>query len=244
MEFGQGHTSILDLVEHHRKSHRLYIPINNSESEDTTQINLEMLGSNEPVHEELRPVARISSIDLQQQTPHQVYFHGDMEKKEAEKLLENQTEGTFIIRNNGGYRISRVPFGNGSRIWHFILHTDEVGQFSISKQKKFVTIEDLIENYQHVDKTNKYWLGEPFLNKVARDRLKPDNLTDDEMICRRNSSKRKEPFSLSFYHGTMTKTEAQRILIQEPSGTFLLRMNEQNEFRLSHKKSSRIEHIR
>jgi hypothetical protein len=120
MEYGQGQTSILDLVEHHRKSHRLYIHINNSASEDTTQITHEMVGNNEPEHEELIPVARISPIDLQQQTPYRVYFHGDMEKEEVEKLLENQTEGTFIIRNNGGYRISRVPFGNGSRMWQLI----------------------------------------------------------------------------------------------------------------------------
>eukprot|EP00092_Neocalanus_flemingeri_P013360 GFUD01014404.1.p1 GENE.GFUD01014404.1~~GFUD01014404.1.p1 ORF type:complete len:1194 (+),score=272.25 GFUD01014404.1:67-3648(+) len=243
MEHGEGRTTVFEVVENHRKSHRLYIPINNSEAEDATQI-MELVGNNEPAYTESRPVSRMLNTDFHHQTPFNDYHHGDMKKEEAEKILKNEPEGKFILRNNDGYRISRVPCSNGSRIRHFIIHTDKVGQFSVSKLKKFWTIEDLIENYQNMDEKHKYWLGEPFLNKMALDRLKPENLTDEEMICRRHSSKRKEPYSLPYFHGSMSKSEAQKILIQEPSGTFLLRNNDKNEYRLSHKRSSRIEHIR
>ena len=241
LEYGQGYKTILELVEHHRKTHCLYTPINSAPSEYETENTI--IVQRPSFHDEqYQPLTR---IEAQKQTPFTDYLHGDMVREEAGNFLENQPEGTFIIRrNDGGYRISRVPSSNGSRLRHFVIHTNRDGQYSLSKKKYFNTIEDMVENYQHVDKSNQYWLGEPKLNKTAQDRLKPDNLTDDEMMCRRHSSKRREPFSLSYYHGTMNKTEAQRMLIQEPSGTFLLRMNETKEFRLSHKKASRIEHIR
>ena len=91
------------------------------------------------------------------QIPYTDYFHESMSKEEASAALRNKVEGTFLIRSTmDGLRLSRLPHKDGSKINHFILHKDEKDHYFLSSQKKFFTIEDLVENYQRVDKMNKY----------------------------------------------------------------------------------------
>ena len=57
-------------------------------------------------------------------------------------------------------------------------------------------------------------------------RADDESLTDEQAWNARPDSYKKEPFSLSFYHGScLLKVEAERMLLQQPKGTFLLRLH-------------------
>ena len=66
--------------------------------------------------------------------------------------------------------------------------------------------------------------------------MKEENLTDDQVLKNRDNSRRREPNSLPFYHGTMCATAATKMLMRESPGTFLVRklINSDN-FYLSYK---------
>ena len=79
----------------------------------------------------------------------QTWFHGDLDTREAERLLGGRSIGTYLVRFStsapGGFTISKVSSKN---ITHQrILHTSQ--GFSIGNNK-FATLEDLI-NSSRVD---------------------------------------------------------------------------------------------
>ena len=113
----------------------MYIPIEKADTEIGISFPSNNV-SNEIEASAFRPVSKISSLNFLMQIPFEDYFHGSLERHEAEQILVNQDEGTFLVReNNNGYRISRTPDKSGLRRKHFILNVDENGRFSIDHKK-------------------------------------------------------------------------------------------------------------
>ena len=160
----------------------------------------------------------------------------------AEKRLSNQTEGTFLVRlNNGTYKLSQL-LSSGRKFKHQVIYQTN-GLFSLTKQKKFASLKDLVENYMNVKENNKFFLGKPLNDPRSENITK--NRTDDDIKRQRDLSRRKEPFSLQYFHGSLPSKEASQKLFSESVGTFLLRTNEEDEYRLTFKKpNNKIEHMR
>ena len=74
----------------------------------------------------------------------------------------------MIRRNDGGLRVSRVPYKSGSGTVHIKLETDRHGKFFFVRGRFFYCIEDLVSYYQAVDVENKHRLGDPLLNETAQ----------------------------------------------------------------------------
>ena len=49
---------------------------------------------------------------------------------------------------------------------------------------------------------------------------------------------------MPFFHGSLKAKEATKLLYAEPAGTFLLRTNEENEYRITFKRAHKVEHLR
>merc|ERR1712150_90840 len=128
------------------------------------------------------------------------------------------------------------PHRSGNLSKHFIVHRDRHNHFYLTSNEKFSTVEELIRFYQNVDNGDKYWLGGPLYTQQALNKMKEENLTDDQVLKNRDNSRRREPNSLPFYHGTMCATAATKMLMRESPGTFLVRklINSDN-FYLSYK---------
>ena len=77
----------------------------------------------------------------------------------------------MIRKNNGGLRVTRVPYKSGSGTNHLKLETDRQGKFYFVRGKLFQSVEDLVSFYQAVDVENKHRLGDPFLNETAQSML-------------------------------------------------------------------------
>ena len=100
--------------------------------------------------------------------------------------------------------------------------------------------------YQNVDEKDRYWIGEPILvSQPAQVNIHRVNKTDDEVVSDLEKTKRKEPYSLPYFHGTLSSCQAKKVLQKEDPGRFLLRFNEENQLRLTRKTFNKIiEHIR
>ena len=168
-------------------------------------------------------------------------MHGDISKEEAEERLTNKAEGTFLLRrNNGTYKISMV-LPNSRKFKQRVIHHTE-GKFSLTNQKKFDSLKVLVDNYMNVSQKNKFFLGKPLADPNSENIFK--NRTDDDIKIERDLSRRKEPFSLQYFHGSLPAREASKMLLSEPAGSFLLRTNEEEEYRITFKKVNKVEHMR
>ena len=76
----------------------------------------------------------------------------------------------------------------------------------------------IIHRSQYWDMKHSVYLTNHFVAKADL-----ESLTDEQIWIARPCSYKKEPFSLSYYHGIMLKLEADRMLLQQPKGSFLLR---------------------
>lgn len=160
-------------------------------------------------------------------------MHGDISKEEAEERLTNKAEGTFLIRrNNGTYKFSKVLPTSRKFKQRVIHHTE--GKFSLTNQKKFDSLKDLVDNYMNVSQKNKLFLGKPLADPNSENIFK--NRTDDDIKIERDLSRRKEPFSLQYFHGSLPAREASKMLLSEPAGSFLLRTNEEEDYIITFKK--------
>ena len=103
------------------------------------------------------------------------FYYGDITEEEAEELLCDQVEGTFLLRRHtaGSLVLSRANQTDCAQ--HFVLHTGHNRSYFLISKKEFPSIEDLVEFYQNIDTSNQYWLGLPLLTekalcKVSKDR--------------------------------------------------------------------------
>eukprot|EP00092_Neocalanus_flemingeri_P031490 GFUD01034200.1.p1 GENE.GFUD01034200.1~~GFUD01034200.1.p1 ORF type:complete len:783 (-),score=145.03 GFUD01034200.1:63-2114(-) len=240
LEKGFAFKDIYDLINEHRKSHFLYFPINTPESAfNDRNSSTESLQTKA---EEPSAAQNIPILTVEEPTD-AVFLHGageDISKEEAEERLKNKRQGTFLVRHSkGAYKISLV-LSNGI-VKHIVIHESE-GSFSLTNQKKFQSLTDLVQNYMNVTPDHKYLLGQPLENPnlVNND----SNRTDDDLKFERDLSRRKEPLSLQFFHGSLKSGDATKMLLAEPTGTFLLRSNEDDEYRITYKKENKVQHLR
>eukprot|EP00092_Neocalanus_flemingeri_P026485 GFUD01028707.1.p1 GENE.GFUD01028707.1~~GFUD01028707.1.p1 ORF type:complete len:1203 (-),score=297.06 GFUD01028707.1:58-3408(-) len=238
LEKGFAFKDLHDLIKQHRKSHKLYFPINSPES---------VLNERNAMSESIRtigdkPAAVQKPPEIIVDQPFdEAFMHGEISKEEAEELLTNKTGGTFLVRySNSSYKISLV-LPSGNKVKHMMIHETEE-MFSLTNQKKFGSLKDLVENYMNVATNHKFFLGQPLANPNAAKR--DENRTDDDIRRDRDVSRRKEPYSLQFFHGSLLSRDASKMLYVEPIGTFLLRKNEEDEYRITYKKRQKVEHLK
>ena len=195
---GQGRRSLLLVVENHRLDCELFIPINSplatgdcqtvQRSRESSvccedQMEPEKLTEPEPLYveyddeeEQVESVENNHSLRVTVTNEDSVdeYNHGDISRYEAEDLLSNEVEGTFLVREceEGGLRLSRVPHRFGNLARHFIVHRDRTNWFYLTSRQKFRSVEDLVTFYQNVENSDKYWLGAPLYTKRALEKVK------------------------------------------------------------------------
>ena len=123
------------------------------------------------------PLARrATEWELRETSSSRDYDHGDITQQEADQLLADQVEGTFLLRRDtaGIITLSRANHTDCEAAQHFVLHTGYRSVFFIQK-KEFPSIEDLVEFYQHIDTSNRFWLGLPLLTEKALCKASEDN---------------------------------------------------------------------
>ena len=191
---GQGRRSLLLVVENHRLDCELFIPINSALSGECTvqrsressvsvedQVKLEpepeYVEYDDDEYEEERAKSTDNNHDLRvavtTEDRFDEYNHGDISRYEAEDLLSNEVEGTFLVREceEGGLRLSRVPHRFGNLARHFIVHRDRTSCFYLTSRQKFRSMEELVTFYQNVENSDKYWLGVPLYTKKALEKV-------------------------------------------------------------------------
>jgi hypothetical protein len=131
------------------------------------------------------------------------WFHGFLSSKEADKLLEAQPIGTFLIRFSkskpGSFAIAYVDTnGRGSTVTHTLITSAPPSGFKIEeahsnipKGRLFVTIHEVVQFYNYILKV-------PFKSDLTRQ---------------------------AWFHGELGSDEAEEILAGHPSGTFLFRFS-------------------
>ena len=261
LKAGEGRRTILDLVNNHREDFQLFHPINCPLSAASREAEPETAEDEEnhydyvdQIDQEVNPEV---VVVVTEEESFLGYNHGKITRAEAEEKLARQVEGTFLLREgtDGGLKISRVPHmsGSGNVIKHFIVHRDARDYYYLTGNNKFSSVEEMISFYQKVNNADKYWLGAPLYTPEALEKVSlgspqqsktsifsyqkslEQNLTDDQMMRNRDNSRRGEPGSLPYYHGTMCSSAANKTLVRESPGTFLVRKTPNQQFFLSYK---------
>ena len=174
---------------------------------------------------------------------HLRYFFGDITSTEAgDKLRTEDIPGSFLLRQNGNdFKLSWLTF-NGA-LMHAVIRRDN-GNFSLAaNQRQFPSIEEMVRNYQATEQSNKMALGNPLKNPEMERSLTRDK-TPSCMEKEREVSRMMGPSVLPQFKGTMTENEAERTLQREPNASFLLRIDNQDEFFISYKASHRTSHLK
>jgi hypothetical protein len=133
------------------------------------------------------------------------WFHGFLSSEEADKLLDAQPIGTFLVRfsrsNNGAYALAYVD-PNG-KVAHSLVRFCPPNGYSITENDEqnesnrvFSSLDALIKNYSYILKT-------PFLSSLSRE---------------------------NWFHGDLDNVEAVEILRDKPKGTFLFRFSSKKGF--------------
>ena len=190
---GQGRRSLLLVVENHRLDCQLFIPINSGDrsvprSRESSVGELEeqipevkeddYIEYDSDEYEEQQATAPDNNhglrvtVTVTTEESFEEYNHGDISRFEAEDLLSNEVEGTFLLREcEGGLRLSRVPHRFGNLARHFIVHRDRINFYYLTSRQKFRTVEELVAFYQNVENSDKYWLGVPLYTNKALDKV-------------------------------------------------------------------------
>lgn len=77
-------------------------------------------------------------------------YHGKMDHKSAEQLLEGTEAGSYLIRRSPGSTLVHYTLSvrfNGLTTKHFkLFYQPDVGHYLRDNYKKFETVEDLVED--------------------------------------------------------------------------------------------------
>ena len=241
IEKGTVAPTLLELIQKHRLSHFLYIPVTlesppHSNDEEEEKPDEEPTETEEPGSED----EDILQSNLSE--AHLRYFFGDITSAKAgDTLREDDIPGSFLLRKNGDdYKLSWLTF-NGA-LMHAVIRQD-YGKFSLAaNQMQFSSIEAMVRNYQAFEQSNKMALGTPMKNPEMERSLTRDK-TPSFIKKEREVSRSQGPTLLPHFKGTMTENEAERTLQKEPNASFLLRVDDQKELFISYKASHRTFHL-
>ena len=144
--------NLLDLVKQHRSTHTLYRPFK--------------IDSPEPSSDEFEPEPEpepesLSEDDEDWSEEHNQYYFGHITSGLAAKLLKGKDPGTFLVRKNvSQFKLSWLNFDG--KLMHTLITLD-ASKYSITSQKKFPTIHELIMFYQNQEQSYKFALGFPLI---------------------------------------------------------------------------------
>lgn len=142
--------------------------------------------------------------------------HGDISREQAESRLTGP--GSFLIRcNEDGYKLSY--FSSQERFGHFKISKSTDGGFIQNKQK-FSSLLDIAKYYE----MHKQW---SLLKNTDGGASCWPPVSDQGFGSRMSSIK--------YYHGTLESRDAARLLKDTVEGTYLLRKNSDDEYRITHK---------
>ena len=203
---GFAYQTLQELIAQSREDYGLLFPVG---SEDSNVLDEDDdIGRDEEDIEEL-----INEDDIN---------HGDISRDEAEKRLNSTGQaGYFLIRGNeDGWKLSYSSPRNG--FGHQRIDLSQDGGFLLRK-KPFSTILDIVKHYQEND-----W---KVLKVSDLDRFNILPPGEIKRVC----SSRSQTGSVNYYHGVLESSEAARLLSGKQEGSFLLRKNSENEYRITHK---------
>ena len=195
IEKGTIATSLLDLVQKHRRSHMLHIPVTlesppeSSEEEYSTEVsdsredNDNLYSEDDLTDDEAED--DYSDVEYEAATQsvvskaHLNYFYGDITREETEQMLvEHDTPGSFLVRQNDDtFKLSWMSFQR--KLYHARIY-QENGKFFVSMHKQFGSIHELVNFYQNFDDQSKSALSSP-LQKNERKEVSGRHL-DQVMI--------------------------------------------------------------
>ena len=140
--------------------------------------------------------------------------HGDICREEAEERLRSGLPGHFLIRSNeDGLKLSYYSLQK--HFGHIKIHSNEEDGFYHIK-RKFSSIQEISKYYQK----EKQW--KPLMNTDSEeDKEIPSPMTE----------------RINYYHGVLESKDAARLLRGKAEGSFLLRKNPENEYRITYKVS-------
>ena len=235
-------TDIHELIMQHRKSHKLYYPTRNDMANETgfDDMYIEPVLTNPVVPRSPSPKPPSELIDedftRQSLTDLPYYFPELDNSSQGEKRLTGTPVGTFLLR--GPENRLRISKTSTRKVQHSVINAER-GKYYVGDGPKFDTVSKLVDHYRAQPNRHKHSLGEPLRNPEFKEKMAvPDS------SFRRKISKRNEPYSLMYYHGTQSSKEAADMLRSQESGTFMIRLNEQDEYRISYKKGRKVEHLR
>ncbi|KAI0981798.1 hypothetical protein GJ496_011701 [Pomphorhynchus laevis] len=104
------------------------------------------------------------------------WFYGEITRRDAEIKLSNCTDGSFLVRNSESVRGQfslTLRFEN--RIYHYRITKDNFDQYYINNDKRFLTLEKLIDN--HIDNADGLVCTlSPFLESLIKNDISSDDL--------------------------------------------------------------------
>ena len=196
IERGTIASSLLDLVQKHRRSHFLYIPVTlesppesseeeySSEASDLRENNDDVYSEEDITDEEAE--ADYSEVEYETtqsniSKAHLNYFYGDITREETEQMLvEHDTPGSFLVRQNDDtFKLSWMSFQR--QLFHARIY-QENGKFFVSMHKQFGSIHELVNFYQNFDDQSKSALSSP-LEKNKRKQVSGRHL---DQVCADN----------------------------------------------------------
>ena len=212
---GFAYKSVQELVEQNKKEYNLLYPV-----------RYPVLDEDDDIDEDA------SEDDLQEDEMEAGFYdenddinHGDLSREKAETKLSGKA-GSFLIRcNEDGYKLSY--FSSQERFGHYKIFKSVDGGF-ITNKRKFSSIREIAQHYE----MSKQWsLVKTSNSDTAMESPAPDSpvgSTED---------------SIKYYHGILESRDAARLLKDTVEGTYLLRKNSDEEYRITHKAGRQIEII-
>merc|ERR1711962_491280 len=221
--------SILGLVQKVRRVHKLYCPINEpDDKDDSDDEDRPEKASGEESDED-------DDEEKLDRESHNAYFWGDITSEEAEKKLENNHPGTFLLRQNGDlFKLSWISFNNRNYHAHI---TEQLGFFALGN-RRFRTLCELVTFHQNQPHNFKNALGGPLINPKYE-----ENKTEEEKDLERNDSRNRKLSSLQGFHGTINAKDAESMLQKERDASYLVRKNPAGMFFISYRHNNRVYHL-
>ena len=212
---GFAYKSVQELVEKNKEEYNLLYPVRFPVLDEDDDIDDDE-DEDDTHDEEIEPLIDEETDDI---------IHGNISRETAETRLTG-TPGSFLIRcNEDGYKLSY--FSSQERHGHYKIYKSTDGGF-LTNKRKFSSIREIAQHYE----MSKQW---SLLKKAIADNTlensAPENPAGSAMD------------SIKYYHGILESREAARLLKDTVEGTFLLRKNSDEEYRITHKAGRQIEKI-
>ena len=163
---------------------------------------------------------------------HNAYFWGDITSEEAEKKLENNHPGTFLLRQNGDlFKLSWISFNKRNYHAHI---TEQLGFFALGN-RRFRTLCELVTFRQNQPHNFKNALGRPLINPKYE-----ENKTEEEKDLERNDSRKR---NMAGFHGNVTAKAAESMLQKERDASYLVRKSPGGKFFISYRHNNMVHHL-